>query len=336
MQRVLLVRVAVAVAAVLLFQVPISYAALIDDDAPIDTATESSDFVTLVSEAELDLLYDERGQAVLDGDEQRVHQVEEEMKEAGVHFLSDSEVEDLTRESSQQQAKGFVILPAVDTLKQKNVSWSSVRRTVTYNKKKYEVQTLTAQPKAGYNCNLMSSGTAIIKEKGNMKAGLSNAIKAVASGTAGKIPAAAIAITIYDTVASFAKGISKNTIVTEAHITYTWASVETVRFKYVKPSGKKDSAQSLSFIDSKATVAIGVQFPKFVAKGVSVKPNVIQRKYTETPIPSGYGTDTLAVKAYNSFKGYSNAYLLTYKVSGPTKPAFTISFIAPAFPLHIY
>ena len=61
-----------------------------------------------------------------------------------------------------------------------------------------------------------------------------NALGSAAMSGAGYIPGASLALSVYDVVSSFVSGISKETTITDAEISYTWAQVTTAVFSYVQ------------------------------------------------------------------------------------------------------
>ncbi|ABP66344.1 hypothetical protein Csac_0725 [Caldicellulosiruptor saccharolyticus DSM 8903] len=219
-------------------------------------------------------------------------------------------------------------------------TWMSYRTSNYYYKGKYyNIQRLIAQPKSD-DSPLMNIGSRIVTYNYNWQAGVYNVIESLAWSAVGTIPGASIFVNLYDAISSFISGISKTTEVNVPNIAYSWASITTAVFTYVRLESESDNRQVLSYISTKTNTVIGYQIPKLSYKnknGVWVAaPDVIQGKRTIDIIPSGYDSISGAVEAYCG--GYSVPQRATVdgiRISGPeSKVVQTIYPCNPQFPLH--
>ena len=110
---------------------------------------------------------------------------------------------------------GTEVIPYVDYPIADNINWYSYRNIYPYNGTLYEVETVVAQPKAGYKSSLMLEGHAIIEQdtSTNWVAGAVEAVKVVVfDGMGEAIPKASFVLTVYDSAKAFVAGISKVTV----------------------------------------------------------------------------------------------------------------------------
>lgn len=238
--------------------------------------------------------------------------------------------------SGKQKRNNSDIIPYVAKPVSSNVTWLSSSSEYSYGGKKYVVQTLTAQPNSR-SSKLKLSGSKALSSIYKWKAGVMNAIKTVASVTAGNIPGTNRAVIVYDTAKAFVSGISKTTEISKASIVYSYSHTTTVSFKYVKLKGEPDSKQSLTYVSTKGATAIGYQYPTFNYAGEAAKPNIIQGSRTINATPDGYNSTLNAVKAYANPYASKRAYVNSVKITGiESKTAATIYPTCPEFPAQIF
>ncbi|WP_143482950.1 hypothetical protein [Pseudoflavonifractor sp. An85] len=255
-----------------------------------------------------------------------VASIDQQLEQLGVEKLTAQEVEE-----------HFVsVTPYVSTPVSSNVTWFSSRRDYTYGGVIYEVQTLTAQPNQN-NSQLKTSGSRAIASSYKWKAGAMNALSVVGSALVGEIPGASLYLTVFETVSGFVSGISKTTEISSAEIVYSYAHTTTASFKYVKVKGQSDDYQSLTYISTMGTTAVGYQYPTFRYSGGSVQPNIIQGQRTINSIPTGYNSNANAVKAYLDPYAPTRAFVGRIKITGlESKSISTISPACPQFPSQVY
>ena len=108
----------------------------------------SDDQVQYVQDTEkVDALFDERGELATDFDKnkERIAQIDAELSNLGVDFLSTSEVTQLLTKQNADKSMNIeqplVALPTV-----KNVTWTSTRQVTVYRGKEYELQIIRGVP----------------------------------------------------------------------------------------------------------------------------------------------------------------------------------------------
>lgn len=278
------------------------------------------------SNSQIDELLENRAEFICLEQWDKVASIDQQLEQLGVEKLT-----------AQEVAERFAsATPYVSTPVSSNVTWLSSRTDYTYGGVTYEIQTLTAQPNQN-NSNLKDSGSRAIASSYKWSAGMMNALSVVGSSLAGEIPGASLVLSVYDTVSGFVSGISKTTEISAAEIVYSYAHTTTASFKYVKVKGQSDDYQSLTYISTKGTTAVGYQYPTFTYSGGSAKPNVIQGNRTINSTPSGYNSNLNAVKAYTDPYAAKRAYVGSVKITGlESKSVSTISPVCPEFPAHIY
>lgn len=279
--------------------------------------------------AQVDELMEKRAEAICLENWDEVSDIDRQLGKLGVEKLTPEEVEERFGNMDD-------IAPYVSTPVSGNVTWLSSRTDYTYGGVKYEIQTLTAQPNQN-SSNLKNSGSRAVASTYKWSAGIMNALSVIGSTVAGEIPGASLALTVYDTASGFVSGISKTTEISSAEIVYSYAHTTTASFKYVKVKGKSDDSQSLTYISTKGTTAVGYQYPTFTYSGGSAKPNVIQGNRTINSTPTGYNSNLNAVKAYTDPYAARRAYVGSVKITGlESKSVSTIYPVCPEFPAHIY
>ncbi|MCI9352374.1 MAG: hypothetical protein HFF58_03870 [Lawsonibacter sp.] len=235
---------------------------------------------------------------------------------------------------------GTEVIPYVDYPIADNINWYSYRNIYPYNGTLYEVETVVAQPKAGYKSSLMLEGHAIIEQdtSTNWVAGAVEALKVVAfDGMGEAIPKASFVLTVYDSAKAFVAGISKVTVVTSASISYTYSHTTNVCFKYVKEASASDNTQSMTFVCSSGKTCVGYQYPKFeYVGGTTPQPNVIQGSRIIDSVPEKYNDNLTAVEAYVNMHTGAHSYASRVLITGPeSKVAFNIYLPTPVHPWQI-
>lgn len=233
------------------------------------------------------------------------------------------------------------VAPLVDRPVQSNIRWTSTRTTVTYNSKKYELQTLTASPTTSPSALVQQGSGIVLKGSGNWKAGTVDALRVVGTAAAGSSTQTLIAVTLYDAARAFANGMKTTTIVKGATATYSWDTLTTVKFVYVKPHGKSDSYQQLSYIATKVTAGSGYLFSKLTYSKDSkdvVVPKYFSGSRVKTFTPSCYSPSSAnIVRAYLGTTGVrSRCDAAAVKVTGINgKTVVTTYPVSPAFPAQL-
>lgn len=271
-----------------------------------------------------------------DVDQEKLDAVEKELANLGVEKLSQSEAEKKINSQETKPAKKGTVKPTVDIPGQSNISWSSIRSSYYYNKKLYEIQHLYADPNSR-NSKLKITGTQVINTNYNWKAGAMNLIKVAA----GSVPVVGKAMTFYDGVVGTIRSIGKTTVIQGGDASYTYASSVRVVFTFVKPYGKSDDYQDLTYVSTSCKVAVAYNIPTFYYKDLQSRtvksPDVIQGKNYYTLTPSGYINDNYAVRAYAGERVQTRATVNYINLYGLDNKLFSkVSVISPSYPIQLY
>lgn len=279
-----------------------------------------------------------------------LNNVEKALNNYGVKFLSTKEVIDMFPQVQKFftdeilnynyniENNNNTVIPNIAKPQTLNTTWSTYRISNYYYKGKYyNIQMLIAQPNTSQSC-LYNFGTRIINFDYNWKAGTYNVIESLAWSTAGSIPGASSAINFYDAISSFISGIDKTTEVKVPHIAYTWSSVTTVAFAFVRLENQSDDYQRLCHISSKAITEVRYSIPKLEYRKnnngqyISI-PKVISDAKTIHSEPNKYHFVYDAVYAYNNLGSPKKEMVEKIKISGPEYK--TVEYIYPFCPMAI-
>lgn len=280
--------------------------------------------------------------------------IDMQLARKGVTFLSLEEVNAQfpeTKLSKEQSLSGKAVgelqcdtaTPFVETPDSAVNTWASYRSTYTSGGVTYNIQKLVAQP-TSTSSPLTDIGSRTITFSKNWQAGVTNVLSTLAGATVGgfveEIPGASLGLTLFDAVKSFLTGIETTTEVDVPNIAYSWASVTTASFVYVRKSNETDEYQWLSLICTKVVTDAGYQLPKFNYKNSNgswvLTPEIVQDSRTIYSTPSNYNSASLAVSVYTSVSGGALQNCVGYvQISGPeSKQVEEINPCCPAFPLH--
>ena len=272
----------------------------------------------------------------------------------GVTFLSQDEVYEQFPETkcdkdlslsgqTMNQSQEDAITPRADTPESSVNSWASRRLTYKSDGIQYDIQRLIAQP-ISPRSPLTNIGNEDIYSNTNWIAGTTNVIstiaKAGATAIVEEIPGASLVLTLFDAVSSFINGISTSTRVDVSRISYTWSSVTTATFMYVRRSDQTDAYQWMSMICTKTVTDVGYQSPQFsyvASNGTWVlAPNVVQGTRTIYATPLYHASNSHAIAAYNSTLGEPLQNCVSYvQISGPeSKRVVKINPCYPSLIIH--
>lgn len=168
-----------------------------------------------------------------------------------------------------------------------------------------------------------------------------NIVESSAESLVGQIPGSDLVVGVYDAAKGFFSGISKETVVQDIDIMYTYGQTTTAIFSYVKESGKSDSTQIMTYISTSVYTHVGWQWPSFSyvdEYGQSVlRPNVVQGNRTINQVPPGYDNTGLAVDAFVNPSAQRKSVVNRVKYTGIEKKV--LGYIYPVNPngiAHIY
>lgn len=279
----------------------------------------------------------------------RLNAVDFKLTQKGASFLTKDQVaqqfpdqfaaEILTSENS-------IVIPRIEVPEPDEsevTEWISCRTTYSTGGTTYEIQKLYAQPKS-QNSPLTNMGSRIVGDNNIYEAAVYDVLDTVAvaivDGLLEELPGASITLTLFDVAQSFVGGLTETTEVEGLNISYTWSSITTAAFAYVKRVGQSDDEQRLALISTKAQTVAGYQIPRFYYTTVQgsniLSPGIIQGDRTITSIAPGYDNDALAVTAYKTATGgLLHRYVDRVNISaGISTTVVNIYPLCPRYPFH--
>ena len=256
---------------------------------------------------------------VLSNIDSQINNIDEQLAELGV---TEVKLNDLNIGSDIQL---LVDVPSDGLYK-----WLSRTYEYTYGGKRYEVQTLFAQPNSK-NCALLHSGSQTKSTPAGVKAGVCAMMGTIARAAAAEVPVLSTALTVYDALKSFiTTGFSTTTIVDNVDAVYQWNYASQMVFRYVREAGSTQEGK-LSFVYStcSGTQRYDIHSVKFSG---TVKTDIAGEQRSATNIMS----DKNAADVYNAIRAYistyepTSAYLYSIDITGANNVVVG-SFDIPAF-----
>lgn len=260
------------------------------------------------------------------GSEERIAQLDYQMRQLGLEEITYDEVLELTN-----TPKPYVVTPPSTS----TVTWSKYSGTYSTGGKSYTFTRLTATPKS-LSSNLWKTGSVTYRRYPDINAGALNAMKVVASGAVASIPKyGAAVVTCYDVLSGLVSGLQRSTTVEDIQATHVYNIKFTMQFYYFKPVGSSDLYENLSFITSMCVGTITTTIPSMtILTGTShVTPKNLVYSVDMSARPSYYNDLDQAYRAYigttsqkkscvNSITvyGYENALVGTVYESGISGP----------------
>lgn len=249
-------------------------------------------------------------------------QLEAELQKLGVNPISYEEAMAIHNRSIKSDDVGVqVTVPSSNS----NVRWYDFRYYVTKSGTTYEVQELYAQGLSnGTNLAAGQNGVTLYSNKQIAVQFLTQIASIYAQKVIGLIPIVQWAP--YELL------FSDNTNVTNNSHVITHRSLSTVCFSYVKPYGKSDDYQNLTFVSNMVTIASS----HTLAGYKDGSPYSKTTDKTNTEYASNYASGTAAVDAYTDPYAPRNSYVSFYRFYNHDKTASLTQYIlTPSFPVQI-
>ena len=280
----------------------------------------SDDQVQYVQDTEkVDALFDERGELATDFDKnkERIAQIDAELSNLGVDFLSTSEVTQLLTKQNADKSMNIeqplVALPTV-----KNVTWTSTRQVTVYRGKEYELQIIRGVPN-GDSSPLVRKEIKYTCNKKNFVAGATNVIKVVGISVLGSLPEIGGSITVintfYDAFKEYDKAIKTTTTINDATVAYSTAVSAHSMYVFVKTKGAKDAGnQIVGYQGNIAYFSTGMTASYFITKNGIAEPTTVQKTvkgYSTAPYYNNVYVE-LAAKNYYNYKNGSKSIKFNY------------------------
>ena len=305
-----------------------SVADALNDECQIEIYSEDA--------SKIDELIDQRGDFACLGEWDKVEEIDKELEKFDVEKLSSEEVYEKFCDTETQA-------PYINKPKSDNIYWFLTKTTLKYNGTVYEVHTLKAQPNQKASNLRVCGGEVISLDDIDIMAAFVDGLKVAASAGINKLLEKAprefkIMLTIFEMLKPFISKLSKKTIISSAHLVYSYVYATTVSFKYVKIKGRSDNESQLTYISTKGTCSAGWQYTKLTSKDGLTIPNIIQGKTKPLSItPVEYDKTINAVKAYDNPYANKAAYVWNVDITGINgKVIKSINTILPDSPAQIF
>ena len=179
----------------------------------------------------IDNLYDERTQALLTGDTEKVEQITNELKAHGVVQMTYSEMCDLID----------VPMPRYE-IEYDNYIYERFSDDFKWDDTVYTVMVINITPK-NTDCNLCVRGSFTEKEINPMIAGAQSLLE-VASFATGKVKILGEVVSMLDLLQSIGSNFDSTTVIEDVEAVYAWSFAESCSFHYI-PSTIGTSGYSL-------------------------------------------------------------------------------------------
>lgn len=227
--------------------------------------------------------------------EKDIDRIDVQLAALGVESLTPAEVQEHFGNSD-------IIVPYIATPVSNSVNWTSKLSYMTVDGVTYEIQTLTATPKASVSSNLRETKTLVMQTEKEWQAAALAMLKVKCNKTVALVansnPVTSFLKTLYDYGKAFVQSLSTTTTVTDVVASYTYAAATTVSFKFVKEKGQSDSNQELTYISTKCEIAVSDSLPTFVESNGATHPNIVSFTDNLKATPNGYDNNTHAVNGY--------------------------------------
>lgn len=290
---------------------------------PADTDTN------IVTVSEINVINDERMEAVVQGDEQRYAELTELLHSYGVQEVTPSEVAELTGEDVSMQQSSET---------RNGITYETYNTTYRHsgNGKTYEILRILATPDPDYSRDtvLYKSGDITIQNSKTAKANAMTVIGAAASASASlandKI---GIAQTVYGFFKDVNSGLSSTSEITNIKASYTWNTALACSFIYVREN--PNAAYNLRGLYHKATASIGVTIPKLSVSGdQDINAYMLQKSHSGTATPVYFDSTKKAVEGFINGKQYQSSVTRVTMTGVEKKTIKDMRFSLPMTPLE--
>ena len=295
----------------------------------------------VMTEEERAKLFDDlicqRDLAVIQGDTEKVEELNRQLFALGMEELTTAEI--LQKEGTSE-IRPFFVTPNTS-----NIAWSSQRYVLKDEPsgKKYEVQVIYASPvdKAERNLREQTSVLAAPNTSYNSLA-LTLELLYVGAGTAAsQVPGGDIVMTALDLLIAVAGGGEPDTVVLEGATTaFVLYNYTTVRLAYVKEYGYPDDTQVLSFISTQCKSKVDI-FYSMELEDPSEWPVTQAGTYSAyySTKATSYDASLATIVAnylYNSIlRSYVSSIPFYHRINNVQRTIYTFSPIAPQNIAHI-
>nr|WP_297280126.1 hypothetical protein [uncultured Butyricicoccus sp.] len=276
--------------------------AIVEDDmlqqglvtVPADADTK------IVTVSDIDSIFDERLEAIVEGDQEKYDELTEILRSYGVEEVTLPEIAELTGED----------MPAQQSSSTRNgITYETYNTTYKYNGKSYDILRILATPVSGYKNDtiLYKSGDVTLKNSKSAGANSMYVLKSTVSSVAGL---ASNKIAVAQTVYNFFKGIrdqvSSTSEITNIKASYVWNTALGCSFIYVRENPK--ASFDLRGLYHKASASIGVTIPQISVKGhQNIETSMLQNSHSGVATPVNYDNTLKAVQGFINKKQYQSS-----------------------------
>ncbi len=273
-----------------------------------------------VTIGDIDQLVDERNEAYLNGDNEEVERLTNELHSTGMGTISLDELNQLTGENKSDSKIAA----------RSGATFETVYSTYTHNGITYDIMRIYATPTT--SSNLYYSGVTALKNSSSATANSMKFISIVAQATAGLASDSLGAIqTVYGALRSSISALSSTSTINNISSSYTWNAAETCVFVYVKSTVTGNWVMGAQYSKASSTVTTVTPTLEYDSNGAIT--SAITKTYSGTATPTYYNNTYKAVSEYLGAGLYDLARVNKIVVKGiQGKKIKTINLLNPDTP----
>lgn len=266
---------------------------------------------------EIDAVVEERNQAYLSEDFEKVEALTDKLHNMGMGTISLSELNKLTGEEDAVATRTNAIL-------------ETVYSKYTTGGKTYDIMRIYATPTT--SSNLYSTGVTALKNSSSAQANAMQFINITAQAAAGlSSNTIGVVQTVYGALQGYISAFSPTTTVKNISSSYTWNTSETCVFVYVKSQTTGSWVMGAQY--SKATGHVTVVTPTLLYGTNGAITSSISKSYSGSATPTNYNSTAKAVSAYLGANIYNQARVSRVVFKGiQGKTVKTVYLLNPDIP----
>ncbi|MEF2890007.1 hypothetical protein GMB51_05735 [Turicibacter sanguinis] len=255
---------------------------------------------------EVDLLIDQHASLLSESRLEEARIIEKQLNQLGI-TIADEEI--IMEKLTSEEQKERMAKPS-----QPNVIWYESNEKIPYNGKYYNVQTLRAVPKTTSSIlwnNTVASGTKNVTY--NLSAVSANLFTMVASGALSNLNGyTKLAVSIYSAFSGLVSGMTPNSMIQNAPVTYKVSGTTNIKFCYVKPYGAPDSQERLTYVTNYSAVNGRITLDYIKINNNTAYPSSKDWEFKSTHKTSGWDNSSLnAARIYATNGNQSRSMLNT-------------------------
>lgn len=278
---------------------------------------------------EINELLDHRANAIIREDEHSLEIIDNKLEELNVTKFDPYSEDNSINVSDFGLLSNWLPLPSSGLQ-----TWFQHQRTIVFRGITYNVQTFYAQPSSSNtNSALYKNGAGTQTSYPSQPSGHINALKILASTILDQvIDEFAFVVSAFQIALGYANAPTYSTVVSNIVATYTWSSVTTASFIFVKPHGSPQNQWNQKLSSTKSNITIGTMIPTMMFSDGEVVSGIIQHSTTQYYQGRNYDNAYLAMENYYFGRSRSFSYVGNIEIRGVNN--VLIGTVTPFRPNH--